>query len=227
MVLNALEFVDFFAIFYFLFIWFGYGRFAEWRRNNSKCINQVMEQYRYAWFKTILKREQRMIDTGVMAGLQNGTSFFASCALFAIGGTISLLSDPSGIHAIVESIPYSQPGTVTLWSLKIIGLTMIFVYAFFKLAWAYRLFNYSAIMIGASPTREERDTEIAKDITDKGARLNIIASRHFNRGIRAFFFALGYLGWFIHPLLFMGITTFVAFVLYRRIFHSEAFNALI
>ena len=72
-------------------------------------------------------------------------------------------------------------------------------------------------MIGASPVRDERDTEAAKDITDKGARLNIVASHHFNRGMRAFFFALGYLGWFIHPFIFMTATTFVALVLYRRI----------
>ncbi len=31
------------------------------------------------------------------------------------------------------------------------GLALIFVYAFFKFAWAYRLFNYGAILIGAVP----------------------------------------------------------------------------
>ena len=35
------------------------------------------------------------------------------------------------------------------------------------------------------------------------ARLCEVAGRHFNRGQRAFFFALGYLGWFISPWLLM------------------------
>lgn len=225
--LSILSLWDMTAIIYFLLIWVGYAKFAEWKRNNTKCLNQIMEQYRYIWFKTLLKRDQRMIDTGVMSGLQNGTSFFASCALFAIGGTISMLSHPEELYRIVSDIPFALPGSQLLWTLKIVGLIMIFIYAFFKLAWAYRLFNYSAIMIGASPVREERDTEAAKDITDKGARLNIVASRHFNRGIRVFFFALAYLGWFIHPLLFMVGTSFVAIVLYRRIFASDALHALL
>ena len=225
--MHALEWIDIIAVLYFGLVWLGYAKFAEWKRNKSKCLNQIMEQYRYIWFKTLLKRDQRMIDTGVMSGLQNGTGFFASCTLFAIGGTISMLSHPEDLRLIVSSIPYSHTGSPVMWTMKIMGLTLIFVYAFFKLAWAYRLFNYSAIMIGASPVRDERDTEIAKDITDRGASLNIVASRHFNRGIRVFFFALAYLGWFIHPVLFMGATTFVSIVLYRRIFASDALKALI
>ena len=187
----------------------------------------MMEPYRYIWFKTLLKRDQRMIDTGVMNSLQNGTAFFASSALFAIGGSISLLAEPEKLLKISSHLT-GENGDIPLplVEFKIIGLTLIFVYAFFKLAWAYRLFNYSAIMIGAAPVKEERDTQEAKDITDKGAKLNVVASKNFNRGMRAFFFALGYLGWFIHPFLWIVTTTFVAIVVYRRIFASDALRAL-
>jgi uncharacterized membrane protein len=229
--LNFFSTLDIFALCYFVIVWGGYSKFAEMGRNKQKCLNQIMEQYRYIWFKTLLKREQRMIDTGVLSGLQNGTAFFASSALFAIGGSISLLSTPETLLKISTDITENIAGTdsnipIFMVEFKIIGLTLIFVYAFFKLAWAYRLFNYSAIMIGATPVRDERDTQDAKDITDKGARLNVVASKHFNRGMRAFFFALGYLGWFIHPVFWIITTTFVAIVVYRRIFHSDAIKAL-
>jgi uncharacterized membrane protein len=220
--------LDIFALFYFLFVWGGYSRFAEMGRNRQKCLNQIMEQYRYIWFKTLLKREQRMIDTGVMNGLQNGTAFFASSALFAIGGAISLLATPETLLKVSSHIPWASHNvTIAEIEMKVIGLTLIFVYAFFKLAWAYRLFNYSAIMIGAAPVRDERHTLEAKDITDKGAKLNVVASKQFNRGMRAFFFALGYLGWFIHPVLLIISTSFVAVVVYRRVFHSDALRALL
>jgi uncharacterized membrane protein len=39
--------------------------------------------------------------------------------------------------------------------------------------------------------------------------------RHFNRGQRAFFFALGYLGWFIGPLALMLTTVLVLMALWR------------
>lgn len=186
-----------------------------------------MEQYRHTWFKTSLKREQRMIDTGVMSGLQNGTAFFASCALFAIGGSISLLTNPENLLRISSHIPGSDHDLpLYVIEAKIIGLTLIFVYAFFKLAWAYRLFNYSAIMIGAAPVKDECGTQESEEISDRGARLNVVASKHFNRGMRAFFFALGYLGWFIHPLLWIGSTSFVGLVIFRRTFSSDALRAL-
>ncbi len=224
---SAFSILDMIGLFYFLLVWGGYSKFAEMSRNKQKCLNQMMEPYRYIWFKTLLKRDQRMIDTGVMNGLQNGTAFFASSALFAIGGSISLLSTPERLVKISSHIPGADSDLpIFLIEFKIIGLTLIFIYAFFKLAWAYRLFNYSAIMIGAAPLRDERDTPEAKDITDKGAKLNVVASKSFNRGMRAFFFALGYLGWFIHPVLWIMTTTFVAIVVYRRIFASDALRAL-
>ena len=39
-----------------------------------------------------------------------------------------------------------------------VGLILIFIYAFFKFAWSYRLFNYVAILLGAMPPLSQRDT---------------------------------------------------------------------
>ena len=49
---------------------------------------------------------------------------------------------------------------------------------------------------------------------------------HFNRGQRAFFFALAYLGWFISPWLFLIATAAVLTVMWRRQFSSDARRAL-
>ena len=57
-------------------------------------------------------------------------------------------------------------------------------------------------------------------------RLFEAAGRHFNRGQRAFFFALGYLGWFISPWLLMVTSVAVAVVLWRRQFASDSRRAL-
>ena len=44
-----------------------------------------------------------------------------------------------------------------------------------------------------------RDTPEAEAHVIRTSRLFEAAGRHFNRGRRAFFFALGYLGWFVSP----------------------------
>ena len=81
------------------------------------------------------------------------------------------------------------------------GLALIFVYAFFKFAWSYRLFNYAAILIGAVPPVNGANGEPRRAAPRaRAAAMNVVAGRHFNRGQRAFFFALAYLGWFVEPL---------------------------
>jgi uncharacterized membrane protein len=50
-----------------------------------------MNVYREVWIRRLLDREARMVDMQVMISLQNGTAFFASTSLLAIGGGLALL----------------------------------------------------------------------------------------------------------------------------------------
>jgi uncharacterized membrane protein len=114
------------------------------------------------------------------------------------------------------------------WELKVMGLALIFVYAFFKFSWSYRLFNYVAIIIGSVPVLDRGGTEAeAAAVARRAGALNVVAGRHFNRGQRAFFFALAYLGWFVSPYAFMAGTGAVLFVMWRRQFASDAREALL
>jgi uncharacterized membrane protein len=103
---------------------------------------------------------------------------------------------------------------------------IIFVYAFFKFAWAYRLYNNVAIMVGAAPPASEQDTPEAKAHTESAALIITDAGRHFNRGQRAFFFALGYLGWFLGPLPLIATTAAIVVVMWRRQFASLSRQAV-
>ena len=58
------------------------------------------------------------------------------------------------------------------------------------------------------------------------ARLFESAGRHFNRGQRGFFFALGYLGWFIGPIALIITTIAVVLVMWRRQFASDSQSAM-
>jgi uncharacterized membrane protein len=60
----------------------------------------------------------------------------------------------------------------------------------------------------------------------RAARMNTVAGQHFNRGQRAFFFALGYLGWFVSPFVFMASTAAILFIMARRKFASDSLTAL-
>jgi uncharacterized membrane protein len=109
----------------------------------------------------------------------------------------------------------------------VVGLAVTLVYAFFKFAWSYRLFAYVAILFGATPHAADKDTAEAAAHVVRTARLFTAAGRHFNRGQRAFFFALAYLGWFISPWVFIATTLAAVLVMWARQFASDARRAVL
>jgi uncharacterized membrane protein len=126
---------------------------------------------------------------------------------------------------IFADLPLGIMTTRLAFEAKVGGLGIIFVYSFFKFAWSYRLFNYAAILIGAIPV--DPNDPGARGAAGRAAAMNIVAGRHFNRGQRAFFFALGYLGWFVGPAVLVMTTLLVLIVLVRRQFFSSARAALL
>ena len=56
--------------------------------------------------------------------------------------------------------------------------------------------------------------------------MTTVAGTHFNRGQRAFFFALAYLGWFVGAGAFIAATAAALLVMWRRQFASDALAAL-
>jgi uncharacterized membrane protein len=213
---------DMLALGWFILCWFGYSLVIERSAKGKTSLNALMNAYRDRWMHELLARDVRIVDSQVTASLQNGTAFFASTSLIAIGGTLTLLRAPEQVLTVVGALPFGVPVTAEMWELKILGLAVICVYAFFKFSWSYRLFNYLAIMVGAAPQPSEQDTPAAKEFAHRASRLCADAGRHFNRGQRAFFFALGYLGWFLGPLELAMSTTAVVIVMWRRQFASES-----
>ena len=217
---------DILAIGFFVLAWAAYAFVLERSRHGRDSLSARMNIYREVWMRRMLDREVRIIDTQIMASLQNGTAFFASTTLLAIGGALTLLRSTDTAMSVLATLPLGIRNTPAMWEFKCIGLTLIFVYAFFKFAWAYRLFNYVAILLGATPPVEKRDTPEAQTHVMRVTRVFQSAGRHFNRGQRGFFFALGYLGWFISPWVLFASTFAVVMVLARRQFSSSAWRAL-
>jgi uncharacterized membrane protein len=199
----------------------------ESTRYGGNGLNSLMDRYREVWIRRMLERDMRMVDMQIMAALQNGTAFFASTSLIAIGGALTLLRSPDEVLTVLATLPFSIETTRTQWEAKVIGLAVIFIYAFFKFAWAYRLYNYVAILFGATPFAADKDNPEAAAHVVRTARLFTSAGRHFNRGQRAFFFALAYLGWFISPSVFMVTTAAALIVMWARQFVSDSRRAVL
>jgi uncharacterized membrane protein len=221
----SLSLLDYIAIGWFFVAWFGYTALVDYSPLRRHSVSAAMNGYRRRWIGEMVKRDIRLVDTQILGNLMNGIGFFASSAILLIGGLFALLgASDTAISALAE-LPIAIRTTRPVWETKVLMLVLIFVYAFFKFAWAYRLSNYCAILIGAAPTRTEQQALIDAYV-ERLARIANQMGHHFNRGLRSYFFALATLGWFVHPGLFIIASTWVLIVLYRRDFRSREFQLL-
>lgn len=218
--------LDLAALAFFAVSWTSYHIALESTAFSALTLNRLMHDVRRQWMERMIRRDMRMVDAQIMASLQNGTAFFATTSVFAVGGALALLRSADDILRLTSDMQIAVHNRA-LWEVKAAGLAVIFVYAFFKFSWAYRLFNYTAILIGSAPPAEEADMPEAKAIVARCAAMATAAGRHFNRGQRAFFFALAYLGWFYSPWLLIGATAAVIVVMASRQFVSDARDAVL
>ncbi|WP_332696530.1 DUF599 domain-containing protein [Bosea sp. (in: a-proteobacteria)] len=214
--------LDTIALTFFLLSWLGYHFAVEVGPHSGRSLNMMMNSRRARWIREAMERDNRIVDTQVMGGLQNGTAFFASTSLIAIGGSLTLLQSTDRVVALFADLPFASTTSAAAWEIKVVGLAAIFGYAFFKFAWSYRLFNYCVILLGALPSPRHATPEEAEQAVHETTQMNIAAGRHFNRGQRAFFFALAYLGWFLGPVAFIVFTGAVLTAMWRRQFASDA-----
>ena len=217
--------LDLAAICFFLAAWTAFGWASDGaRRFRRQSLTRLMNRHRAQWIRNSLKRELRMIDTQIIAGLQNGTAFFASTSIIAIGGCFALLNATDQVLRVYADLPIDVTGGRAAFEFKVVGLIAIFGHAFFKFGWSYRLFNYASILYGAIPMRAELEAEPerSESLIKSAIMMNVLAGRHFNAGLRSIFLSIGYLGWFVGPLFLVGSTVLVLSVLVHRQFFSAA-----
>jgi uncharacterized membrane protein len=216
--MSILQPLDWIALAVFAASWLFYAWLVDFSPWRERTLTAAMNRQRRHWMEMLARRDLRIIDTSIIAGLQNGTAFFASTSLLAIGAAFAFLTSSDQVINAVQALPFQIGSSRATWELKAIGLLAIYAYAFFKFGWSYRLFNYTSILIGAVPFAAEHDSEKSRQAIERALQMNVLAGLHFTKGQRAFFFSVGFLGWFASAWLFLAITLVVVVALCRRQF---------
>jgi uncharacterized membrane protein len=203
----------------------GYVQVADHARLRKHSVSARMNEYRERWMLEMVERDNRIVDSTIQGNLLHGVAFFASTSMLLIGGLLAALGASDQAIEVLQELPFTGPTSRTLWETKVMLLLVIMVYAFFKFAWSYRLLNYCSILIGAAPPAPV-EPNLARRYAGRVAYISSRAAGHFNLGLRAIFFALAALGWFLHPLALIATTTWVIVILQRREFRSLVWKAL-
>lgn len=217
---------DFLALLSLLGAYFGTSFVIDRENATRKSVATQMAFYRRRWMETFAGREARIFDAAILSSLRQGTSFFASACMIAIGGGAATLANPERLAGVAEGLALGA-APATVWELKLIVVLAFVANAFFKFVWSHRLFGYCAILMAAVPELDHAPEDIRRAEAARAARVNVSAARSFNRGLRSVYFAMASLAWMAGPLgLFVG-TLITTGVLLRREFASQSRDAIL
>jgi uncharacterized membrane protein len=215
---------DIVSLVWFIALWVGYTWYADRVSRRPHSLRAVMHAHRYAWMRRMLERENRMVDAVILGNLLQSVSFFASTTLLILVGLVTVLGSADEVILLARELPFTSKMTLVQWELKLLVLIVIFVYAFFKFTWALRQFNYCSVLIGGAPLPSGKSVD--DSYARRTAQVSTQASKDYNQGLRAYYFGLATLGWFMSPWMFMLATTVVVAVLYWREYYSATLKML-
>ncbi len=212
------SYLDLAAVGLLLTLWAGLGWIVDHPPAAYPSVSQLMSHYRRDWMREFVTRDPRIFDATVIDSLRQGTAFFASATMIAIGGGIALIGNTTPLLGLAQDLTLmADPRMIEI---KVIFVLLLVASAFLKFVWAHRLFGYCAVLMAAVPN-DPSDPRCYPRAAQAG-EINITAARGFNRGLRAVYFALGALGWLLGPEVLIATTLLTAGVLIRREFFSQS-----
>ena len=221
-----LAWIDVFAVIFFVAGWICYAMFSGWYGRRVPSLHNSMDRFRREWIAQMITRENRMVDVNVMRSITRSSQFFASTTILILGALLASMGYVQQAQDLVSGLPFTVKASARLLEIKMFVLVLIFTYAFFKFSWGIRQLNFTSILVAAAPAQEKENPERHAAHINRIARITSYAGSNFNHGLRAYYFAVAALGWFLHPWLLIVATAWVILILYHREFKSKTLQAL-
>ena len=226
--LRGLPWPDWLALVLLFAGWVGYATFARRRAAVQPSLLALTNRERRRWMDQAAVRENRVVDGVVVQNLSTSPSFFASTTILILGGLLASIFAGDQASEFVREIPFAARTSVLVFELKLVLLTAVFTFAFFRFTWSMRQYSFGAILVAAAPDRDEFAADPARRdaFAERAGRVMGMAAETFNDGLRAYYMAFAVCAWFFSPWAFMAATATVIFILYRREFHSDVVAVL-
>ena len=215
--LGAIPIFDLAVLGVLVLAWLLSGWFSEHPPQGLPSVSWAMEEYRRDWMRTFVTRQPRIFDATLIDSLRQGTAFFASACMIAIGGGVAVIGNAAAVQRLADELPIGAGPDVALKMLPVIAFLCN---ALLKFVWAHRLFGYCSILMAAAPN--DAGDPLAFHRAGQAAEINIAAAKSFNRGLRSIYFALAALGWLLGPWGMLAGTVLAAGLLLRREFASQS-----
>ncbi len=222
--LHMFSALDYAAILLLLLGWAWIG----WRIENPPAarpsVSGLMADFRRDWMRQMVMRDPRIFDAQLVANLRQGTAFFASATMIALGGGMALIANPEEVAGLASELTLDDAPRI-VWEIKLLVTLLLLASAFLKFVWAHRLFGYCSVLMAAVPN--DPGAKLAYPRAGQAAEINITAARSFNRGLRTTYFSLASSAWLLGPEALIAAALFTLAMLYRREFSSQSRGVLL
>jgi uncharacterized membrane protein len=198
--------------------WFIIGWVIEHPPASRPSVSKIMQMYRHEWMCEFITREPRIFDASMLDTLRQGTAFFASASMIAIGGGVALMGNPNVVLGMAGDL--ALPADATALRFRVLLVIAFLANALLKFIWSHRLFGYCAIVMAAAPN-DPKDPKASHRATQAGD-INVTAAKSFNRGLHSIYFALGSLAWMLGPMALIFAALLTSAMLVRREFASAS-----
>jgi uncharacterized membrane protein len=208
--------VTLFSTLFPLICWFAYNYGVPLIEKHRPSLSVIMSMQRRRWVANAVSRDTPL-DAILSGNLMGSVSFLASTSSILALGVFTAFGNLTALMGTLNTV-----GVVVIYTshdvqIHLFTLLAIFVLSFFSFTLALRQFNHFCILLGAI---DHSGHTTADEITAI-AQLNSLAAKNFNNGIRAYYFAVPMVFWFVSDWAAIGVSVLtVAFIVHREFFSS-------
>lgn len=205
-----------FATLFPLLAWFAYNYGVPLLERRRPSLSTIMSLQRRRWVANAVTRETPL-DAILAGNLMGSVSFLASTSVLLMLGIFTAFGNLTALMNTLQQVGIQATYTPADVQLHLFAMLAIFALSFFSFTLALRQFNHFCILLGAiDHGGHTQPAEI-----DAIAQLNTLAAKNFNNGIRAYYFAVPPVFWFVSEwLAIVAALTTVAFLIHREFFSS-------
>ncbi|GLQ12495.1 hypothetical protein GCM10007913_44280 [Devosia yakushimensis] len=200
-----------------LFCYFAYNIIVPWIERHRPSLSVIMNMQRRRWVANAAQRETPF-DAILSGNIMQSVSFLASTAVLLVLAVFAVFGQLPTLMAALESLSLERTYSVADVQIHLVVMLALFVLAFFAFTLSLRQFNHFCIMLGALdhavPTPEDEIEAIA--------RMNALGAKNFNSGIRAYYFSVATVAWFVSEWVAIATCLATIFILAHREFFSTA-----
>ena len=200
-----------------LLAYFAYNIIVPQIEKLRPSLSVIMNTQRRRWVANATRRESPF-DAILSGNIMQSVSFLASTAVLLVLAVFAVYGQLPALMAALESLSLDRNYSVLDVQIHLGVMLAMFVLAFFAFTLSLRQFNHFCIMLGAL----DHDRPTSEDEIDAIARINALGARNFNSGIRAYYFSVATIAWFVSEWLGVAACIVTMLILAHREFFSSA-----